>query len=449
MPMASRDNPYSVPLELLYKVFGRDDVITREELYALVWSKPMIKVAEPFEVSGSYMARVCSVLRVPRPTRGYWAKLAVGKAPPPRPLPEVQPGDQITWSKDGDLVSAAPRLKPAVPPKPRKPRGVARVTGIHGLLRDAKTHFETSRPVKEGEYLRPYKKLLVDVTASKTGLDKALAFTNDLFNALESAGHRVVLAPSDEHFRYREIDEREHHQERQNNRYPSLWSPGRRTVVYVGTVAIGLVVVEMSEAILMRYVNGKLIPDTDYVPPKASRRYHYADHTWTTTQELPCGRLRLIAYSPYWQVSWSTQWQETRKASLTGKLPAIVKAIENAAVDMVEKLHEAARLAEIERQKQLAVEEKWRQEEDRRKVQQSIADSQAQLRQIIQAWSDVMNVERFLQGVQDRAHNLPTDERSPVLERLKLAREFVGTQNPLEFFLAWRTPLERYQPLSC
>jgi hypothetical protein len=57
------------------------DLVSRQELYEMVWSMPMIKVAEQFKVSGSYMARVCSALRVPRPERGHWAKLAVGKAP--------------------------------------------------------------------------------------------------------------------------------------------------------------------------------------------------------------------------------------------------------------------------------------------------------------------------------------------------------------------------------
>ena len=33
-------------------------MVSREELYELVWSVPMIKVAEKFSVSGSYMARV-------------------------------------------------------------------------------------------------------------------------------------------------------------------------------------------------------------------------------------------------------------------------------------------------------------------------------------------------------------------------------------------------------
>jgi hypothetical protein len=59
-----------------------------------------------------------------------------------------------------------------------------------------------------------------------------------------------------------------------------------------------------------------------------------------------------------------------------------------------------------------------------------------------------MNVESFLQGIEDRASNLPAEERGAVLDRLKLARRFVGTQNPLDFFLAWKTPLERYQPLA-
>jgi len=182
-------------------------VVSREELYRLVWSKPMIKVSEQFGVSGSYLARVCTILNVPRPERGYWAKLAVGKAPSPRPLPEARPGDQLYWSKNGEL---RPPAKPRRPPQPRSnvPVRIPR-KGIHGLIRGAKEHFEKSRPIDEGAYLKPYKHLLVDITTSKAGLDKALDFANDLFNAFESVGHRVVIAPSDEKLGGTTIDERE------------------------------------------------------------------------------------------------------------------------------------------------------------------------------------------------------------------------------------------------
>lgn len=69
--------------------------ITRQALYELVWAEPMLKVAARFGVSASYMARVCTALNVPRPERGYWAKLAFGKAPAQPPLPEPGPGDLL------------------------------------------------------------------------------------------------------------------------------------------------------------------------------------------------------------------------------------------------------------------------------------------------------------------------------------------------------------------
>lgn len=418
-------------------------MISREELYQLVWCKPMTKVAEQFGVSGSYMARVCAILNVPRPDRGYWAKLEVGKAPPAEPLPEARPGDQLYWSKEGELL---PPPKPRRPPQ-RRPKAQVRIprARIHGLIRGAKEHFENSRPVDDGAYLKPYKKLLVDVTTSKACLDKALDFANDLFNAFESVGHRVVIAPSGERLRRATIDEREVRDKQRNPYYHSgPWSPHRPTVVYVGTVAIGLAIVEMSEEVLLRYVRGQYIREADYIPPRPSR--HYADHTWTTTRELPSGRFRLVAYSPYHRVSWSIDWQETKKTSLRSSVKSIVKSVEDAAVDLVAKLEEADRKAEIARQEWLAAEEKRRREEDRRRIEQSIRDSREHLGQVIQQWSNVMSVERFLAGVEQRAAELPETDRAPVLERLKLAREFLGTQDPLDFFLSWKTPVERYRP---
>jgi hypothetical protein len=61
----------------------------REELYEEVWSRPVSQVAKSYRISGVYLGRVCRVLRVPVPPRGYWAKLRSGKhvrRPPLRPL---------------------------------------------------------------------------------------------------------------------------------------------------------------------------------------------------------------------------------------------------------------------------------------------------------------------------------------------------------------------------
>ena len=422
---------------------------SREELYRLVWSKPMTKVAAEFGVSGSYLARICTVLNVPRPERGYWAKLAVGRARPPEPLPEARPGDQQYWSNDGE--------QPAPPPQPRsgsvRPRRRIRLPAdrIHNLLIGAKAHFENSRSEGDDGYLKPFKRLLVDVTTSKTNLDKALDFANALFSEFESLGHRVVMAPSDAHLRRATIDEREVRTKQRNGYYCSnLWSPHRPTVVYLGSVAIGLAIVEMSEDVLLRYVSGKYIREADYNPPKTSR--YNTDYTWTTTRELPSGRFRFVAYSPYWRVNWSKDWDETARFSLQAAVKTIAKFVESESANMIEKLEEAERRAEIERREFAAAEEKRRREEDRRCVERSVRESQEHLRQIIEQWSNVLNVERFLVSVErflvsveQRVGDLPETKRALVHERLALAREFLGAQDPLAFFLAWKTPRERYR----
>lgn len=417
-------------------------MVTRDELYRLVWSEPMIKIAERFDVSGSYLARICTLLNVPRPERGYWAKLAVGKAPAQRPLPEPRAGDPLHWSKEGEPV-VAPR--PQAPPRSKAKKKV-RVprNQVHGLIRGARSHFEHGRPVDEDAYLKPYKKLLVDVTASQTGLDKALDLANDLFNALHSVGHRVVLASHDAKLGRATIDERESASKpRESWQHSGLWSPYRPTVVYVGIVAIGLSIIEMSEDVTVRYMNGKYIRESEYVPPRSRYR---ADHSWTTARELPSGRMRIIAYSPYGRVTWSMQWQETRSASLKTQLRKIVEAIEAAAPKLVAKVEEAERQAEIEHQQWLEKQERWRREEDRRRIEESVADSKTELRQVIERWSDVMSIERFLTGVEARASDLSESDRVHVLERLALARSFLGSQDPLDFFRDWKTPDERYTP---
>lgn len=423
-------------------------MISREELYELVWLTPMINVAEKFEVSGSYLARVCNELRVPRPERGYWAKLAVGKAPQRTALPEPLPGDPIVWSRaEGLPAPTVPKQRQA--PTPRIPRAARPVVGIHDLIRGSKAHFLAGRKVDDEVHLKPYKKLLVDITASRSGLDKALDFANELFNALEAAGHRVVIAPPDAQFGRERIDEKEVPPKKEPRYdpygYNQHWSPYRPTVVYIDTVAFGLAVIEMTESVEMRYVKGKYIRESEYVPPKNRR---YVDHTWTTTRDLPSGRLRLVVYSPYRGVSWSTTYQETKARTLTQDIPRIVKSIKGEVAPMIEKMQEAERQAEIQQMKWLAEMERRRQEEDQRYIALSVKESRDQLEQVIQAWSKVISLEQFFRGIEDRAQHLSESERRDVLDRLQLAREFVGTQNPLDFFHAWKTPVERYVPLS-
>jgi hypothetical protein len=288
------------------------------------------------------------------------------------------------------------------------------------LIRGARHHFEHGRPVDEHAYLKPFKYLLVDLTTSAASLDRGLRLANDLFNALEMAGYPVTLAPPGQRWSRGAIDPREVQTPRQNAYYPSLWSPSRPTVVYAGEDLVGLSLVELSESVLLRHVNGKYVREADYVPPKRSR--YYVDHSWTTTQEIPNRRFRLIAYAPHANVTWSTHWDEKKGESLIARFPTIVKAMKGIAEEAVERHREAERQWELELAAMREADRRRVREEDKRQVSQSVRDSRAQLDEIIDAWGEIRNLELFFEGVEAASRALSDKERERVLSRLALAR---------------------------
>jgi hypothetical protein len=58
---------------------GRVTKVTREELFRQVWETPMVHLAAQYGISGNGLAKICDRLKVPYPSRGYWAQKAAGK----------------------------------------------------------------------------------------------------------------------------------------------------------------------------------------------------------------------------------------------------------------------------------------------------------------------------------------------------------------------------------
>lgn len=417
--------------------------LTRKSMYALVWSEPMLKVAARYGVSSSYMARICKLMNVPRPERGYWAMLAAGKKPPIPPLPDPQPGDQMTWSRGGhDINVARPLPRPSSGVRKRRLRPKAERPSQHPLVHGVKGLFEKGRYKNETGYLRPDKQLLVDLIVTQSCIEKALSFANQLFLSFEDRSYPVVLEPRGENFYRAAVDEHEvPRKTREDHYYNHLWSPCRCTVVYVGTVAIGLTVIEMAEEVEVRYVDGKYIREQDYIPPKHSRYAH--ELTWTTQKDYPTGRLCLQAYAPYRRAHWVKRWHETKKRDLGSQIKTIIKELKAAAVVIARLVEEGERQAEIEHKKWEAQQEIRRREEAARRAVQARKESREELLQIIDRWGTASRIEQFFRDAEQRAAVLSDDERLRLLDRLKLAREMVGSIDALDRFLAWRAPDER------
>ena len=420
--------------------------VTREDLYALVWAEPMLKVAAKFEVSSSYMARVCALMIVPRPERGYWAKLVVSKAPPKLELPDARPGDQMIWNRSGvpqPIKRPLPR-PPAMKPK-RKVTVVASQPDIHHLIRGARAHFEVGRTSYRSQHLRPAKRLLVDLVVSKTGLDRALTFANELFRELDAHECRVVIAPNGEHMHRAEVDEHEVPRKNVNSccDYNRLCSPGRITVTYVGTVPIGLTIIELSEEAEARYVDGEYVRVDKLPRPK---RVRYAmDVGWTSKQDFPTGRLCLQAYCTDWRGKWTKQWREDEGRDLTSRIPSIVRELIDAAPVIAALIEEGERKAEIERQKwEAEMRERERKDAEERAAKARHA-SREELLGIVNAWAQAKRIEDFFADAEARLGHFDPGRQEQMRDRLKLARDLLGGVDSIARFGRWKAPNERFQ----
>ncbi len=412
--------------------------IDRETLYAEVWKDPMTKVAERYGVSSSYLARVCERLGVPRPERGHWAKLAAGKNVHIPALPEAKPEHELAWSRSGIPAPA----RNVVAPKPyRSPRTqssrkkAADIPSVHPLVRDVRKLFLKGWRTENG-YLKPRKWNLVDIITSEKSLDSALEISNSVFLEFFRRSWTVKLEASNYRFRRPEVDDRP---DGGRQRYAVRhWSPGRLTLLYLGTVMIGLTLIEDSEETEMAYVRG------DYVPVATLSERQIAS-TWTTHKDLPSGRFRLRAYSPYGGTTWQKEWSVKKDQDLEKFAKRVAGDLEKATVEIAEQYAIAAeksRREELKWQEQL---ERMRIAEDEKLRSESLSKSTEALESLISEWGKAKAIENFFDELEQQVKLASEHDRKHLRGRLEAARALTKAPDVLEILKSWQTPEERYE----
>jgi hypothetical protein len=414
--------------------------ITREQLYELVWSKSMLQVAAYFEISSSYLARVCNELRIPRPPRGHWIKLEFGKVSPRQPLPASRSGEMTVWNRGKLLSSPQPNMTRSAErvPKVARPLRKPRSDAVHDLILAAKPFFLKVRSKNNG-LLRPTKKLLVDIVVSESLLDDALATANALFQEFSAHEHRVLLSPLRRDMRRAEVDVRE--ASGKNDHCSAAWSPDRPTVVYIGSVAIGLTLFEMTEATEVVYVNGDYLPRRTMTPVQLPR--YKEPRYWSTTKDVTSGRLCLQAYCPDWKVKWSRQWRETKPQQLRLQIKQIVRELEASAPALARQVEDAELRAQAQRLAREAMWERQRIEAERARKAKVRAESRSDLLGVIAKWDEIRRIHEFFSAAHPALQSLDESERAAMSERLERARELIGKLEPLSALRNWKTPEER------
>lgn len=102
---------------------------------------------------------------------------------------------------------------------------------------------------------------------------------------------------------------------------------------------VGITLVEMTEEVTLRYVNGRYLRETAELARSAPRRHGLA--TWTKSRDIPSGRMRPIIYCPRRGVAWSRVFDNLGGASDQVDVATVAKAVVEAATAFVPLILEA------------------------------------------------------------------------------------------------------------
>ena len=414
--------------------------LDRITLFDLVWSMPMTALAEKCGVSSSYLARVCTQMSVPRPERGYWAKLAVGKKVTKPSLPEPGPEDMLEWSK-GEGITPSSNRRIRRPDITQYPRTIRRARGSwHPLVRDVKELFLKGRETENG-YLKPNKKILPDLLVSSECLEKLLKLANNVYWSFEEKGHKVTFEPK--HSNFIRPSSESYIEPKASNGYTTYWSPYRLTLVYVGDVAIGLILIEESESVECHYDSS--INQYIRVHKKQENSYRFS---WTINRTIPTGKFAVIAYSPYPGTKWEKLWHIPGVKGSKEIIENIASEAIASAPTISTLYKEAIELAEKRRREWEIKQQEYKQAERERLRLKAIEDSKSQLKDIIDKWGEVERIRGFFDQAERVVSGLDVTQRNELMIRIDAARQMIGENNALNSLKSWRTPEELMDELK-
>jgi hypothetical protein len=325
--------------------------LTRAQLYDLVWTTPISRLAARYGLSGVGLAKICARHKVPRPSRGYWAKLAHGKTPRKVLLPLVTSEGVITF---GPPRPALNRVDAVVATPARFTVTVQDVlTSPHELVKLTLRALSKEKPEWNG-LARGFGEGVLDVTCSPAQTDRALRIADALIKAVETAGGRIGFTTD--------------------------WRKQSVTTAELEGDPVPISIVEM-------------LSRAEYVPdPKAKRTNElYSWHKDPKYTYSPSGRLSLVMDVPT-ASNERRRWSDAGKNSLESRLPAVMEALTQFSAYIKSK-----RLEREERDRQRAEKERIRAERERCEREQE--EELTVLLKQVDAWHRSRQIRAYVRAV--------------------------------------------------
>ncbi|MEC7769829.1 MAG: hypothetical protein VX798_01510 [Bacteroidota bacterium] len=174
--------------------------ISRQELYDLVWAKPLGQVAQIFQMKDHVLKKLCQEHTIPLPKLGYWQKIKYGKAVQREELPKtkkeipiellVDKKGEAAYFKDSYLrrvyeLKHEDSLNFEVP---------AKLGSMHPLVKRTKIALDQWEGRKSFSQHRLYNgpEDILPIHAEAKLRPRALCFMNTLIVVIEKMGHQLI-----------------------------------------------------------------------------------------------------------------------------------------------------------------------------------------------------------------------------------------------------------------
>ena len=171
-------------------------IIIRKQLYDKVWSTPMTAIAREFGLSDTGMAKLCRRHDIPRPPRGYWAKVEHGQKPRRSKLPNPEQDAAVEIHEteknrlDPEIRTQVDVLREQLGPVPVRDN----LRGAHRLVSEMRWYLDGCKVDDYGLY-RMSSAAPLDLKVSKSGMPRALRIMDALLKAAEKQGWEVRQGP--------------------------------------------------------------------------------------------------------------------------------------------------------------------------------------------------------------------------------------------------------------
>jgi len=193
-------------------------ILTRKELYDLVWSESLTALSKRFNVTYSVLRRICTKMNIPVPPNGHWVKLRFGK-----PITVI---DLPTGYEGVNEVQISPtESKDSVP----NVLTITKKSAVDEIMSDKTLTLTVSQKLTDpDELVQTAQKQLMEykynkyndngmvryegaltIRVSRSNIGRALRFMNTLIKLIKARGHTIEAKYSqsiyidDEHFYFK------------------------------------------------------------------------------------------------------------------------------------------------------------------------------------------------------------------------------------------------------